>query len=402
MNPIARPAFTRDVAIAIGLVALALAVYLICIQGVQTQFDYFGRLAHALARGRAYLDGAPLDELVRGRDGHFYSVLPPLVGILLVPLVPFGPSGAIQTFLSAVVGATSIGPLYLGLRALSIPRPTAIWAAVLSTFGTTLWVSAVDGRAWFAADAAGVLFGALAIWAAATGRHPALLGAIIGAGALARPPLLLAAPLLLLLARDRRAGTPLLRDVAWVALGMAPFGLLEAGYNLLRWGTPLEIGYALQAAGHPTAQRGLVHLSYLPRHLFIIFFRGPIYVDGDLLFLRAHTDGMSIFLSTPAYLYLARAAELWRSSRDLQLLAIASVLILLPNLFWFSAGYEQYGYRRSMDAQPFLIALVAIAASWDGARWSTRPTWLFRVAVILSVLVTLYFVIAIRVHGYGI
>ena len=392
----------RDAAVAALLGALALAIYLVSAIGSRTEYDYFGRLAHAFTRGEYWIDDAPrhLDELVRGVGGHSYNVVPPLVPLLLVPLVPFGPPRTIQTFGSTVIGALAIVPLYLALRALGAPRGVAVWSALLSSFGTTLWVSAVDGRSWFAADAAGVLFGALALLLAAAGRSPALLGAALGLAALARPPIVLAAPALLLLARSRRGDRPFLQDALLLLAGLAPFGLVEAGYNLLRWGTPLEVGYALQAASLPGASRGLVSLSYLPRHLYVVFFEGPAFVDNDPFFLRAHANGMSMFIATPAYLWLARAGELWRSSRDLRLLAAASALVLLPNLFWVSAGYDQYGYRRSMDAQPFLIAILALVATGGAARPGV-PSVLFRAAAIASIVITLYFLVQLRVHGFA-
>ena len=71
------------------------------------------------------MDGAPLSEIEVGRDGHFYNVQPPLPAILALPFVPFGAANEIEVFVSAVFGGLSIVPLFLALRALSVPRGLA-------------------------------------------------------------------------------------------------------------------------------------------------------------------------------------------------------------------------------------------------------------------------------------
>jgi len=108
---------------------------------------------------------------------------------------------------------------------------------------------------------------------------------------------------------------------------------------------------------------------------------------------------MSLLVATPAFLWLARAAVSARA------LPIASALLLgcltlLPDVFFGTTGFEQYGYRRSLDAQAFLIPLLAIGGGHVGT-WLSSGTPLFRAAVALSIAGTLYFFQAIRLHGYA-
>src|SRR4029077_2810941 len=110
-------------------------------------------------------------------------------------------------------------------------------------FGTTLFFSSVDGRAWYAAHSASMLFLASAFAVAARGGSGIAVGALIGISALARLPVALAAPALALLCA-RRAGAPYGRSLALVIAGGLPFAIVYVGYNLLRWGTPLDDGYA--------------------------------------------------------------------------------------------------------------------------------------------------------------
>lgn len=391
----------RAVALSLGLIALA--AYLVLIVGHRTPFDYFGRLAYALWRGQYWLDGAPLSEIEPGRDGHFYNVQPPLPAILALPFVPFGGHDEIEVFVSAVFGALATVPLFLALRALTVPRGLAVWCVALSAFGTTLLFTSVDGRSWFAAHATATFFLSLALYFAATRRSTLVLGVCIGAATLARTPVALATPGLLLLARrDDRSFAGLAQGIALFCVGAAPFALVQGVYDVLRWGNPFDIyGPQLHQATDPTLARGFLSLSYVPRKIYAIFFEAPRFVDNEpFFFLRPRSLGMSLLITTPAFLWIAPALlRLW-SDRRWRAIGLAAALASIPGWLFASVGYEQYGYRYSLDLQPFLIVLVAIGADWNGTGWS-RGSILFRAAIVLSILLTAYFLVTIRRFGFA-
>jgi hypothetical protein len=60
-------------------------------------------------------------------------------------------------------------------------------------------------------------------------------------------------------------------------------------------------------------------------------------------------------------------------------------------------GFQQFGYRFSLDAQPFLVALAIVG---DARRGSTRPSWLFVAIVILSIAINVYAMVAITRFSY--
>ena len=392
-----------DRAIALALGGAALVVYLALIVGHHTPFDYFGRLAYAVWQGRLWLDGAPLSEIEVGRDGHFYNVQPPLPAILALPFVPFGAANEIEVFVSAVFGGLSIVPLFLALRALTVPRGLATGCAILSAFGTTLLFTSVDGRSWFAAHATAVFFLSVALYLAASHRSAFFIGACVGAAALARTPIGLAAPGLLLLARrDGTSRGELLRSALLLVAGAAPFALIQGGYDLLRWGNPLDIyGPQLHQATDPMLARGFISLSYIPRKLYAIFIEPPVFVDNEpFFFLRPRGFGTSLLLTTPAFLWIIPGiARLWRDARW-RAIGLGAALASLPAWLFATVGYEQYGYRYSLDLQPFLIVLVAVGAAWQPSGW-TQPARLFWSAVVLSILVTGYFFVTIRLFGFA-
>lgn len=386
-----------DGQLALLLLAAGVFVYLLSARGQETVFDYFGRLAVALTHGEWWLDDAPshLNELVTGVGGHRYSVVQPLPALLLVPLVPFGHPGEIQTFLSAVAGGATGAPMFLIGRRLGAPRSVAVTVALLSLFGTELWITAVDGRSWWAADTIGALVLTLAVWAALAGAPPLVVGLALGAATLTRGPMILAAPALFLLL----PGRPSVRRALAIAGGIAPFIALEAAYNVARWGTPLEIGYALLSADDPLYSRGIFSLSYVPRHIYAMFLEPPAFVDNTLTFLRARFIGMSLLVVTPALVWIARTPFLVRSGGMWIAFLALGLITLAPDMLFGTVGFEQYGYRRALDAHPFLMALTAVGAAWTGRGWRPRAGALFLVVVAVSIALNLYFLVTIRVYG---
>lgn len=389
----------RAVAIWIGLIAAA--IYVGAGVGLYTDYDYYGRLADAFVHGRWWLEDSPpwLNELVPCGDGRYCVVYPPLPAILSLPLVPFFPTAVAQVVVSRIAGGASAGLLYYGLRAYGAPRTYAVAGALLSAFGTTLFFTSVDGRAWYAAHSTSMLFLAGAFAVAARGGNAVAIGALIGLSALARLPVALAAPALALLCA-RRTDVPFGRTLGRVIVGGAPFAILYIGYNLLRWGTPLDEGYTRLTEGDVFFNYGLFSPLYLIRHLNAIFLQGPEIVPDTPFFLRPRFIGMGLFLTTPALLWILVVLREVRRDVAVAATAAAALLALLPDLLHGTVGFQQFGYRFSIDAQPFLVGL---ALAGDGLRrgvWRRWPTILFAVAIVLSLAVNIYATIAITRFDY--
>ena len=78
--------------------------------------------------------------------------------------------------------------------------------------------------------------------------------------------------------------------------------------------------------------------------------------------------GMSILLTSPAYLLLPLiSAVAWRQ-RLVMGAAVAVLTITVVNLAHFSQGWVQFGYRFSNDFAPFALVLVTVAIAWLGVR----------------------------------
>lgn len=385
-----------DRRIATGLAAAGAAVYLVAGLGLLTDYDYYGRLAQAFVHGQWWLNEAPpwLNELLPCGLARWCVVYPPLPAILAMPLAVVVSPALSQVLVSRIAGGVSAGILFLALRAFGAPRFVAIAGALLSTLGTTLFFSSVDGRAWYAAHAVAMPFLAAAFLFAARGERAWLVGAAVGLAALARLPVAAATPALALLLA-RRAGTPYLRALGGVVLGGVPFALVYLGYDVVRWGSIFDLGYAQLTQGDVFFTRGLFSPLYLPRHITAIFLEPPDLVEGTPFFLRPRGIGMSLFLTTPAFLWLF--AGLFRLRRDIgaAAVALAALLALVPDIFHGTVGFQQFGYRFSIDAQPFLVALALVGDARRGNAWRSRPSWIFVAVVTASIVINFYATIAI-------
>lgn len=390
-----------DAAIALGAAAVGAAVYLAAGFALRTDYDYYGRLAQAFLQGHWWLTEAPpwLNELVACGDGRWCVVYPPLPAVLAMPLAAFLPSAVAQVLTSRAAGGVSAGLLYLALRALGIPRLVAVAGAALSMLGTTLFFSSVDGRAWFDAHAVALPFLCAALIFAARGERPWLVGALIGLATLARLPIVAATPALALLLA-RRSGRPYPRVLGETVLGGLPLALLYVGYNELRWGSPLDEGYARVAAGDVFFSEGVFSLLYLPRHFVAIFLQPPDFVEGTPWFLRPSIQGMSLFLTTPGFVWIFAGLRHLRRDPAIGVVAAAALLALLPNVLHGTVGFAQFGYRFSIDVQPFLVALALAGDARGRDGWRERPSWLFVIAIVVSAAINLYATIAITRFGY--
>ena len=386
------------IAVAIG--ALAAVAYVLAGWGAPTVYDYYGRLAEAFVHGRYWLTTDPpwLNELLTCGDGRWCVAYPPLPAILAIPLLFLGTATA-QDVVSQVCGGASAGVLYLALRAYGAPRWIALTGALLSAFGTTLFFTSVDGRSWYAAHAVAMLWTSVAFLIASRGGPGWGIGAAVGLAALARLPVAAAVPALALLAAHR-SGIPFPRTFARIVAGGVPFLLLYLGYNLLRWGTVTDAGYARLTEGDFFFDHGLFSLSYLPRHIYAMFMEPPDFVPNVWYFLRPRFVGMSLFLTTPALLYVFAGLHDVRRSAIVAATALAAALALLPDVTHGTVGFAQLGYRFSIDAQPFLIALAVGGDAARGGVWRSRPSILFLIACAIAVAFNIYATVAIIRYGW--
>lgn len=265
-------------------------------------------------------------------------------------------------------------------------RRENVMLALLFTFGTVSLFSSIRGEVWFSALILGITMNILFMLFALEARHPFLAGLMLGLGMATRTPLAFAVVFFALeLLRDgdrmRWPGwAPLLKKGALFALPVLAVGIALMAYNLARFDNAFEFGHTYLANGTRPSIRehGLFSPWFLKNNL-AAFLSNPLVIDGTKPFVHVTLHGLSLFVCTPALLWL-----LWprRWSKLATNLAIAAACLAIPNLFYQNTGWRQFGYRFALDFMPYLFALLAVG--------SARFSRLFYVAVVLSLLVNAF------------
>ncbi len=375
--------FDREALLGLALAGVSAVIFWLA----NRQFDA-GRgdlfyLADAFLHGRTWLEfqPGPYDVIVSG--GHFFVPFAPFPAVALMPLVAIvGPITADQweSGVNALLAATGVGLCWWLLgRVGAARRSDRFWLTILFAFSTQiLWVT-TRGGVWHTGHLVATIL-TLACLIELWGRQRAwLVGLLAGAAFLTRAPLAFAIPFYALLLENppRVIGSTLFgayvarsRAIPWrswflFGLGVLPAVVAFFAYNQVRFGTPLESGYAL-ATLPPFLEiqraQGLFALAHVPMNLDYLFLHLPTAIP-TFPFFRPDGLGMSVFLTSPGLL-LAALAD-WRDRHAWALLG-ATIAVLVPTLLYYGGGWLQYGYRYFLDSVPFVIALCGLAAANRG------------------------------------
>ena len=305
------------------------------------QFDLLPR------PGSSWADTAPF-------DGHYYSALSPLPAVIFVPLVWAG------IFHQGIV--TFFGSLAVFFQCFRLARifhysyDEGCWFALAFCFGTSFVGVAALSTSNHLTHVLSVIFLFLAINEYERKARLLLIGGLIGLAMATRVPTGLNIIFFILIICF---GVDTFRKkVIRLVLLLLPFcaiaGVL-ASYNFARFGNPLESGYSFQVNGFGipysmwdvpgNAAGPVVSFSNIPNHLWIFLAGLPSF----------RGIGTSILLISPFLGYLLRVPR-WDLAN--KLIAINILPVLLLDLAFRSTGFEQMGYRFSLDFFPFLFLLL--------------------------------------------
>ena len=361
--------FERATLAGSALVAVSVVIYWLADRDVEAGRGDFFYLADAFLHGRAWLEARPgvNDVIVSG--GHYYVPFAPFPAIALMPIVAvLGAVGAdaVESGINAVLAACGVGLCWMLLGRIGVERLRDRFAlTVLFGFSTQiLWVTA-RGGVWHTGHLVATILTFICLIEVWGGRRAWLIGLLAGAAFLTRAPLAFAVPFYALMLTDRPNSWSARSSVPWrrwtgLALGVLPSIVFFFAYNQIRFGTPLESGYALAtlpAFLEVQREKGLFSLAHLPMNLdyFLIHLPFPI---AEFPYFRPDGLGLSVLLTSPGLLFAIRAD--WRDRRAWWLLG-AAVIVLIPTLLYYGGGWVQYGYRYFLDSVPFVIALCGMA-----------------------------------------
>ena len=376
--------------------------------------------ATANSAGNAFFqDVFPVLDAAGNQTGRALLPFPPLPALVLLPFVAIWGVATDERLVSVVLGALDVGLAWWLLGGLRISRPARLLGTVFFGFGTVFWYAAQLGTTWFFAHVVAIaaLLAAVGLairadpaaaddetgaadeqdpGASPSGGDPwrldgrqLLIGFLFGLACTARLTIIVGAPFFILVGSG---GTWFRRGLSAAAGAAIPVGALLL-YNVATTGHLFHPGYdylyRLEAAGYPGLHYNLAWSiedpRYLPQNIQIALFSLPaIFPDhvpsalggGDALCtatgaVRGLFDrscpialprdvGMSLILTSPAYLLAAPVVSRWGRSRLVTGGLVAVLGIALVNLMHFSQGWVQFGYRFSNDFVVFALPLVAI------------------------------------------
>ena len=383
---------------AAALALLALVVY--WITGPPAAGDMWPPLAEAFLSGQLHLaEDRPWLELVPRAAGGQFVPLPPVPALTLIPAAlvtgPETPWGELDgNVYASVVGAINVALAYWLLLGWGVAPDPRRWLTIGFAFTTHWWVAGMAGPHHYA-EICAVMFSLGALNLAVRGRAPLVAGLLVGLAAGSRLPAGLALPAVAAIYAHRAAGGWRLgRAQLLVVAGVAVPALLTAVYNVARFGSPLDFGYAHIPSGEtglitdePWFSEGLMSVSYIPRHLQVMFLDGFAVVP-EPPFLMPSLSGASLVLTAP-FLFLSVLAR----GRLVPWLWGAVLLVMLPDLMWGSWGFAQFGYRRILDAVPLVLLLLGLA-------YRDRADWALRATVLVGMVVHAYGIWVINVLGF--
>ena len=409
----------------IGLAVAAFAVYRLTF--VERYYDHFVWQASAFLEGQAGIRYPVLNAADRFGNYFFQDVLPigraggseralipfpPLPALVLMPFVAAFGLRADDQLIFTAVAALDVALCWWMIGRLGVSLLVRAAVTVFFAFGTVFWYSAQNTTTWYQAHivAVGITLGAvgLALGAEDSTRPPSAarsagIGLLAGLATLARLTTILALPFFLLIGPRRDA----VRHVVAVAVGAAIPVAALIGYNVATTGHVFHPAYdhlyQLEARAYTSLgyhpDWAAEDPRYLPQNLAIMLFSTPTVFpdrfrdtlgtidrplcadpgavrglfDPDCPIALPKDTGMSVLLTSPAYL-LAIPAWLDRRRRRIVVAAlIAVVFVSVANLMHFSQGWVQFGYRFSNDVVPYLLVLTAIGLAQLVDRPARRP-----------------------------
>ena len=364
----------------------------------KTKYSFWDLLAGQFLQGKLYLENPPYTHDLTMYNGNWYVPMPPLPAVLMMPLAYWiGAEDISTSYFSMVFSAANGVLVFLILRNINdrnwiqISQSGILLLVALFLFGTPhLWVG-ISGRGWYVSQILTLMFLALAIYSALRSWSPWLVGVFIAIAMTARPNSLMTWPFVFAISmhilKENQGKIHLEQAFHWSLKTIPPIIIAIIGlltYNYLRFENILDFGYTTVNAGSDIVYNvqtwGMFSPHFIPKNLMVMFFKMPWINLNSHWPIEPSATGMSVFLTTPALIYLFR-----RYPRQWWVIgAWAAVFfnIILLSLY-SNTGAHQFGYRYILDMLVPLIVLLAVGMN-------KKIPWHFIVLVLVSVVINMY------------
>jgi hypothetical protein len=381
---------------------------------------------------------------------------PPLPALLLLPFVALWGLATDDQALFTILAAIDVAVCWWMLGRLDVSRLIRVGGTVFLALGTVFWFTAQLTTTWYQAHIVAVGLTLLAI-GLAVGADPGsadesapgevgdgeaahdgpfaldyrqfAAGILFGLACTARLTVVFAAPFFLFVGSGggwRRRGWSAGLGAALPVLALVLYNLVTTGHI---FHPAYDYLYTLEANGYPTLgyhpEWAVEDPRYIPQNLGIALFGLPdvlpTALPDSLAIEPAHVclepgaarglfdvscplavprdTGMSVLLTSPAYLLAIPVLRRRPWSRLVTGAVLAIGAVSVVNLMHFSQGWVQFGYRFSNDVAPFALLLVVLGAE----RLVRRYAWGLPLAaglLVLSIGINLWGVLWSRLLGW--
>lgn len=380
-----------------GLILFASAVLLsfilftnVKIRGEQ-QFSF---LARSFLAGKLYFlekPGSWGDAFLF--NGHYYWLGGLLPALILVPFVYVFNLFGIFFYQNYLHFPLVLGVFFLVFKIaerIGYKKEDSLYLAVAFCFASVFVGVAAISWSWYFAQVLSVFLLLIVIWEYLTQKRYKLIGLIFALILLTRVTASLGIVFFAL--EILYSSKNKLKDLLSLMLPFLLGAGIWLGYNYIRFGNALEGGYCNDNLPAPSFQAcrsfGIFSPSHIPGNLYYLFLGTPLQVFKDNVskvltfpFIKANPWGMSIFITSPYYLYLFFLKYKEKLSKILFLVVL---LIALSIAMYYGIGYFQYGYRYSLDFLPFLFFLLIKNYKLEKRRLSIYFKWVIVVSVALN------------------
>jgi len=364
------------------------------------QFSY---LAESFLQGKTYL----LAPSAFGFDtvffqGKYYWPLGPFPAVLLLPFVLVFRFFSFFFFQSYLHVFLVLGVFYLFFKIakrIGYSPDDAAFLAFAFCFASAFLGVAIYSGSWYFAQVVAVFLMTLALLEYLGKKRLWIIGTLMGFAFVTRVTAGL--NILFFVMGVAVEDTKLRKKISAICalsfpvlVGLAALAL----YNHGRFGNWLEQGYSLQVLDGAAARArsyGVMSLVHVPGNLFYFLLAGPLPVTFDNVsqvlkfpYVRANPWGMSLFITSPYFLYLfcLKYNDLISKQLLLSIAVVASCIFA-----YYGIGYIQFGYRYSLDFLPFLFFL--LIRNYQNERPQLSPA--FKKIILLTALTNCYLVLTI-------
>lgn len=365
----------RGLLIAAVIGAVTFVIYYLTTEGRPTQFNNFVLLGDTILRGQLHLEEnlSWIEQALY--QGRYYIVPPPMPAILMLPVIAVSGLDTNQTIISYFFGALNVSLAFWTARCVTKSVKVQIWSAVMFGFGTIHWWVAANGGVWMFSHTISVTFLFIGIILCFKKAFPLWPGLSLGAAYWTRLPTILSFPFFMAMYVDewyQKEGSKSfirrfkLKPLIIMGSGAALFVVFNMIYNYARFDTIFDRSYYLIPGilDEVWFQKGIFDVSYIPRHLKIIFLKLPNF-SSEFPYVTPSWHGLAIWITTPAFIFAFFAGIRNRIAIGCW---ISIALIAFIDFCHGTWGFTQFGYRFAIDFYPLLF-LLTVKGIGDRIRW---------------------------------